>query len=392
MVQNDTEKSPKCYSVFYCKYCNYQCSKKSDFNKHKLTQKHKKNENMTENTKEERKTRQKVNEEYSCECGKIYKYKQGLYRHQKICKIINEENEDFTNETIQNLVNENSEIKSMLFKQFEALKEQQEAVQSENKKLRNQISELIPKVGNTVNNTINSKQKFNINIFLNETCKDALTINEFIDKIKISLNDLMITKTKGLSEGVSNIFIENMNKLSLHERPMHCTDMKKETLYIKCDNFKEEGWAKDYENKNLKEAISKVTHAQRQSIDKWVAEHPDWEKNISEQEEYHGAVGRSTQMRSLFSRINKVAATPATVLIQGETGTGKEVVACSIFESSNRKEKPFVVLDCSSIPKNLVESELFGHEKGSFTGASQANKGIFNGHIQKTVKLGKGLI
>ena len=295
MVQNDTEKSPKCYSVFYCKYCNYQCSKKSDFNKHKLTQKHKKNENMTENTKEERKTRQKVNEEYSCECGKIYKYKQGLYRHQKICKIINEENEDFTNETIQNLVNENSEIKSMLFKQFEALKEQQEAVQSENKKLRNQISELIPKVGNTVNNTINSKQKFNINIFLNETCKDALTINEFIDKIKISLNDLMITKTKGLSEGVSNIFIENMNKLSLHERPMHCTDMKKETLYIKCDNFKEEGWAKDYENKNLKEAISKVTHAQRQSIDKWVAEHPDWEKNISEQEEYMKLIKSCTE-------------------------------------------------------------------------------------------------
>ena len=149
MVQNDTEKSPKCSSVFYCKNCNYQCSKKSDFNKHKLTQKHKKNENMTENAKEERKTRQKVDEEYSCECGKIYKYKQGLYRHQKICKIINEENEDFTNETIQNLVNENSEIKSMLFKQFEALKGQQEAVQSENKKLRNQISELIPKVGNT---------------------------------------------------------------------------------------------------------------------------------------------------------------------------------------------------------------------------------------------------
>ena len=64
MVQNDTEKSPKFYSVFYCKYCNYQCSKKSDFNKHKLTQKHKKNENMTENTKEERKTRQKVDEEF----------------------------------------------------------------------------------------------------------------------------------------------------------------------------------------------------------------------------------------------------------------------------------------------------------------------------------------
>ena len=80
---------------------------------------------------------------------------------------------------------------------------------------------------------------------------------------------------------------------------------------------------------------------------------------------------------SLFSRINKVASTPATVLIQGETGTGKEVVAWSIFESSNRKDKPFVVLDCSAIPKNLVESELFGHEKGAFTGAINQRKGAF---------------
>ena len=100
-------------------------------------------------------------------------------------------------------------------------------------------------------------------------------------------------------------------------------------------------------------------------------------EKISEKEECHGAVGRSTQMRALFSRINKVASTPATVLIQGETGTGKEVVAWSIFESSNRKDKPFVVLDCSAIPKNLVESELFGHEKGAFTGAINQRKGAF---------------
>ena len=100
-------------------------------------------------------------------------------------------------------------------------------------------------------------------------------------------------------------------------------------------------------------------------------------EKISENEEFHGAVGRSTHMRALFSRIHKVAHTPATVLIQGETGTGKEVVAWSIFEASNRKEEPFVVLDCSAIPKNLVESELFGHEKGAFTGAINQRKGAF---------------
>ena len=177
----------------------------------------------------------------------------------------------------------------MLFQQFESIQEQQKLVQTENKELRNQISELIPKVGNNiVNNTINSKQKFNINIFLNEQCKDALTINEFIDKIKVTMDDLMLTKTKGISEGVSNIFIENMNKLSVYERPMHCTDAKRETVYIKCDNHTDapQGWSKDDENKNLKIAINKVTHVQRQNLDKWIKEHPNWENNSDEQEEY----------------------------------------------------------------------------------------------------------
>ena len=124
----------------------------------------------------------------------------------------------------------------------------------ENQDLRNQITELIPKVGN--NNTINNKQRFNINIFLNEQCKDALTMNEFIDKIKVTLENLMVTKNKGLTEGVSNIFIENMNKLSVHERPMHCTDMKRETVYIKCeDDDKSKKWEKDEENIKLKTCV-----------------------------------------------------------------------------------------------------------------------------------------
>ena len=124
----------------------------------------------------------------------------------------------------------------------------------ENQELRNQVTELIPKVGNTIN-----KPRFNINIFLNEQCKDALTMNEFIDKIKVTLDDLLITKNKGLTEGVSNIFIENMNKLSVHERPMHCTDVKRETVYIKCeDEINKNGnskWEKDKENRKLKESI-----------------------------------------------------------------------------------------------------------------------------------------
>ena len=157
-----------------------------------------------------------------------------------------------------------------------------------------QIGELIPKIGDTnSNNTINNKQKFNINIFLNEQCKDALTMNEFVEQIEVSMKNLLTTKDKGLSEGMSNIIIENMNKLSLYERPIHCTDKKRETVYVKCDaNQTEEGtngiphWEKDQENKILKQVIKKVSHQQIKKIGQWVEKHPNWQNNPNELEEY----------------------------------------------------------------------------------------------------------
>ena len=298
MIQKSSEKSSE---FFTCHCCDYKTSRKSQYERHLSTQKHKNRENDTNDTKKVPKS----SEVFMCVCGKAYTHRQNLYRHQKICKKMDQNTSQnlnnkssvcdvTTTDVIQKLVHENTEFRTILFKQFETFKEQQEAVEIENKNLRNQINELIPKVGTTVNNTIN-KQKFNINIFLNETCKDALTINEFIDKIKVSIDNLLVTKDKGICEGVSNIFIENMNKLSLHERPMHCTDMKNETLYIKCDTDNDDMWAKDEENRNLKDAISKVTHYQRQNLDKWIAEHPNWNKNSKEQEEYMRLVKSCTE-------------------------------------------------------------------------------------------------
>jgi len=98
---------------------------------------------------------------------------------------------------------------------------------------------------------------------------------------------------------------------------------------------------------------------------------------MSESTEFHGAVGQSPTMRAIFSRVERAARTDATVLIQGETGSGKEVIAWSIYEASKRKDKPFVVVDCGAIARNLIESELFGHEKGAFTGAVQRRIGAF---------------
>jgi transcriptional regulator with GAF, ATPase, and Fis domain len=86
-------------------------------------------------------------------------------------------------------------------------------------------------------------------------------------------------------------------------------------------------------------------------------------------------LGRSALMRELFARLARIARTDSTVLVQGETGTGKELVAQAIHQASLRPKKPFVVVDCAALPENLLESELFGHAKGAFTGAGTARAG-----------------
>ena len=99
--------------------------------------------------------------------------------------------------------------------------------------------------------------------------------------------------------------------------------------------------------------------------------------NVEAKELFPHIIGSSAAMRNIFTQIIKVAPTDSTVLITGESGTGKELIASSIYEHSLRNGKPFVAINCVAIPEGLLESELFGHEKGSFTGATAQKKGKF---------------
>ena len=255
MVNNLVQESS---NKFCCKKCNYFTSRKSQYERHLLTDKHKKiiNDNNLE---------QKVPNEFICDCGKKYNYLSGLSRHRKSCKGEKKETVIINNQ-------ENVDYKSMFLEMI-----------NENKELRKQISKLIPRVGNNNNNTINSnnKQKFNINVFLNEKCKDALSMDEFIDKIEISMKNLLTTKEKGQAQGISNIIMENMNKLSLYERPLHCTDKKRETLYIKNNE-----WEKDENKQHINKALKKVEKKQFKNIQLWLDEHPNYMNNSREQEEF----------------------------------------------------------------------------------------------------------
>ena len=246
---------------FCCKKCNYYTSRKSQYDRHLLTLKHEKitNDNNLE---------QKVPNEFICECGKKYNYLSGLSRHRKTCKgekkeidiIENEENVDYKSMFFE-IIKKNNEFQDLLMKQSQ------------------QISELIPKVGNTINS--NNKQKFNINVFLNEKCKDAISMDEFIDKIEVSMKNLLTTKEKGQVYGISNIIMENMNKLSLYERPLHCTDKKRETLYVKNNE-----WEKDDNKQHINKALKKVESKQLKNLNVWLEEHPNYMNNSLEQEEF----------------------------------------------------------------------------------------------------------
>ena len=176
----------------------------------------------------------------------------------------------FSKEMIINFMNESNEIKNTLIQ--------------ENKELRQQISELIPKIGNTTtNNTQNNK--FNINVFLNEECKNALNMSDFIKSIEVSLEQLDFTKTNGLAEGLSNTILENMSKLSLHERPVHCTDVKREILYVK----EADEWSKDKSKEKIKDAIKSASNKNYGALNNWKNENPDFIE-IEDKQDYFARV------------------------------------------------------------------------------------------------------
>ena len=251
MVQKNSQKFS---NNFYCEKCDYKTCRKSDFNKHLQSKKHNDTNDTLNDTKKF---------SFICNCGNIYKYHSGFYRHKKVCKFSNENKEIIIN-------NDKDNMKDLV---LELIKQ--------NNDLQKTIKNIIPNIGN--NNVINSnnKSKFNINVFLNEKCKDAITMDEFINKIEISMKNLLMTKEKGLEHGITNIIIENMNKLSLYERPLHCTDKKRETLYIK-----NEEWEKDENKECINKALKTIESKQLKNLQTWLDNHPNYMNNSKEQEEF----------------------------------------------------------------------------------------------------------
>jgi Zinc-finger of C2H2 type len=241
-------------SKFFCEFCDYKTSKKSSYDSHISSLKHQKSILGDKNSSEQKKNLP-TGLMVSCPtCSKQYYSRNGLWKHRKQCVATEPP-------VVDTEINKN--IIDMLLKQ------------------NSELMDLIKKgTMNISNNTINhsNNKTFNLNVFLNETCKDAMNMDDFVKSIKVSLEDLEHTGEKGYVEGISNIFIKNLNNLEQHMRPIHCNDSKREVFYIK-NNDK---WIKETNDKpNLIKAIKNVAHENVKQIKAWTEKYPDCIKSNS---------------------------------------------------------------------------------------------------------------
>ena len=241
-----SHKNPKNAERFICDKCNFKCSKQSCFNRHLITTKHQMIINDNEKTP-------KNPDPYKCICGKIFIYSSGLSRHKKKC-LIDNKSIIVTNEhqSMMDILSQNKELMNLLVLQNQEHREETTRHREETSKLQNTILELVPKIGN--NNTTNNNQ-FNLQVFLNEDCKDAINFSDFIKQIQVSFEDIENQAECGYVKGISKLFIENLKELGTHKRPIHCTDKKRKTLYIK----ENDEWDKEGSQDTLLKGIQEVT-------------------------------------------------------------------------------------------------------------------------------------
>jgi len=258
------KKVPKSSKIYECNFCNYITIRESQFARHVLTAKHKYRTLRTE------KVPKSSNSSFRCECGKVYTARNSLWYHKKKCDYepINEISVDNTNEN--NTINDNK-IKKLEEENEISYKDMFLDMMKQNQELQKSMRDMIPNIGSNNNNTITNNQ-FNLQLFLNEKCKDALNITDFIRSLEVNMNDLIQTGKLGYVDGISRIFVKALKDMDVTERPIHCTDIKRETVYIKDDNK----WEKEHEdNPKLKKTIRNIENKNLKMLPKWQEENPE---------------------------------------------------------------------------------------------------------------------
>jgi len=304
MIQKDTIFATKVAQKFYCEPCDYITSRKTNYEKHLSTRKHEfatKGYKMIQN---DTKNATKVAQEFKCECGRKYNYHSGLWRHKQKCNLqlvpYNEDQLITTNnsnmiseEVVMELIKDNKELKQIIIEQ--------------NKTIVGLAKNTAVTNNNTVNQNNSHNKTFNLQLFLNEQCKDAINIKDFVNSIQLELSDLEETGHLGFVEGISKVVINNLDNLETEQRPIHCSDVKREILYIK-DN---DEWIKeDASREKIKYVIKQIANKNIRQIPEWTKANPDFnDYNSKTNDKYLKIVSNSmsgSTIEEQDSNINKI--------------------------------------------------------------------------------------
>ena len=267
----ETKKSQNSPTLFNCELCLYTSSKHSDYTKHILTRKH------TNNTLGDKKIAIK---EFICEfCNKTYNSRNGLWKHNKICNVnilqeTDEQNEPVMNDHILGIfIKENTDFKNLI---LEIVKNNTD-LQKQNQDLQKQMIEVCKNSNTTINNKNSHNKTFNMQIFLNEHCKDAMNIKDFADSFQLQISDLEKVGHLGYVDGISDIIIKKLNDMDVYKRPIHCSDTKRDTMYVHADNV----WTKENnDHDQVRALVQRITAKNIRMIPIWQDMYPQSRNNM----------------------------------------------------------------------------------------------------------------
>jgi hypothetical protein len=277
---------PKIPIQYECKKCNYISSSKKDYSKHIMTRKHRNTYNGLTNANN---ISQKSQQLFECECGKKYKHRQSLHKHRY--KFHNDE------QSAPNTVVTDPAIMEKMIAMFtQVLTQNQDFMQ-------NVIGKVQGINTNSYNNNNNTSNQFNIQMFLNDHCKNAMNISDFIKSLPITAQHYENTKDKGLADTLTNIMVDGLNNLDIVERPIHCTDKKRKVMYVKDDDK----WEKDDNNNLIVKNLKLLSFLHGQNLELWQEKNPDYETVEKLQIEFTNIIGELyTNIFEERKHVNKI--------------------------------------------------------------------------------------
>jgi hypothetical protein len=274
---------PKNPQIFHCEKCDYLTYNKKDYNKHISTQKH---QILTSDLQKIPKNPPtNITQNYICECGNIYKHRQSLFNHKKKCLINKSNIHTMENENNSQQINFDTNIV------LELVQKNQEFQKEMFIDMQKQMFDFMKdKIGdNNSTNIMNhsNNKTFNLQFFLNETCKDAMNISDFVESVKLQVSDLENVGKVGYIEGISNIIIQNLKAMDVNKRPVHCADQKREVMYVKDENI----WEKEDENnKKLRKAIRMIAHKNICMFKEYREKYPDCQEYDSKKNDQYNKI------------------------------------------------------------------------------------------------------